>query len=155
MFISRLEAILPILTVKEFDNDMIGYHCKVEHLKTRHDNYSSFLVTCDYGHKKTVMNPEDWQEGVLTIRPFFGQPRANTILKVPPVTSHFQNEKIFDLFLLNYVGLIISYHLLLIYVAMLILFSSVDPSQVLVGRPYSGVYILWRKNISHLCKMVL
>ena len=33
--------------------------------------------------------------------------------------------------------------------------SSVDPSQLLIGRPYGGVSILWRKNLSHLCKVVL
>ena len=82
---------MPILTVKEFVDSMIRDQCKVERLKTRYDNYSSFLVTCDYGHKNTVMNPEEWQEGVL-IRQFFGQPNANMILEVLPITSRSQND---------------------------------------------------------------
>ena len=33
--------------------------------------------------------------------------------------------------------------------------SSVDPGQLLIGRPHGGVSILWRKSISYMCKVVL
>ena len=32
--------------------------------------------------------------------------------------------------------------------------SSVDNRQILVGRPYGGLTILWRKNIAHLCDVI-
>ena len=38
---------------------MIGDQCNVARLKTKHDNPSSSLVTCEYGLKNTVMNPEE------------------------------------------------------------------------------------------------
>ena len=34
-------------------------------------------------------------------------------------------------------------------------FSSVDSGRdVLVGRPYGGISILWKKSISHLCNVI-
>ena len=32
--------------------------------------------------------------------------------------------------------------------------SAVDPGQLLCGRPFGGLSILWRKNIDHLCRIV-
>ena len=91
VFISRLEANISIATIKEYVDNMIGDECKVERLKTKYDSYSSFLVTCGLRYKDTVMNPEEWQVGVL-IRPFFGQPRADTVLEALPITSPSHNE---------------------------------------------------------------
>ena len=31
--------------------------------------------------------------------------------------------------------------------------SSVDVSEILTGRPYGGLTILWRKNIAHTCRI--
>ena len=32
--------------------------------------------------------------------------------------------------------------------------SSVDVSEVLTGRPYGGLTILWRKTIAHICRVI-
>ena len=46
-------------------------------LKTKFPSYSSYsyLVSCDFRHKDTVMNPDEWDE-VILIRPFFGKALA-------------------------------------------------------------------------------
>ena len=39
--------------------------------KTRFPTYSPILVTCDARHTRAVLNPEEWEEGVL-FRRFVG-----------------------------------------------------------------------------------
>ena len=75
VFVSRLEANLTPNVLEDFVKNLISDDCSVMRLKTKFPSYSSYLVSCDFRHKDTVMNPDEWGEGIL-IRPFFGKPLA-------------------------------------------------------------------------------
>ena len=72
LFVSRIETgVLPD-TLKSFVNDLISDTCSVQCLKTRFPDYLSFIVSCDDRHRDTIMNPDEWPEGVL-IRQYIGR----------------------------------------------------------------------------------
>lgn len=71
VFVTRLEADLLPSVLESYVREIISDECTVEKLETRFPSYSSFLVTCDYRHMNTILNPEEWQEGVL-IKRFYG-----------------------------------------------------------------------------------
>ena len=73
IFVSRLEPDLLPTTLKDYVREIIDDECAVEKLNTRFPSYSSFVVTCDFGHLESVLNPEEWEDGVI-IRRFFGLP---------------------------------------------------------------------------------
>ena len=54
-------------------------------------SHSSFLVTCDARHTRTVLNPEEWGEGVL-IRRFVGNLINASQDSSDGVTSHTPNH---------------------------------------------------------------
>ena len=45
-------------------------------LKSKYPTYSSFVITCDEKHRETLMNPDEWEEGIL-LRPFIGKLGTN------------------------------------------------------------------------------
>ena len=72
VFVTRLESYLLLETQKEYVPEFIGDECSVVKLVTRYPSYSSFMVTCDFKHLDSVLNPEEWQQGVL-VRQFYGK----------------------------------------------------------------------------------
>ena len=72
IFVTRLEADLQPSSLKAYVTEIINDECTVEKLATRYPDYSSFLVTCNYNHMDSLLNPEEWQEGVLVKR-FYGR----------------------------------------------------------------------------------
>ena len=71
IFVSRLEPDLLPSTLKDYVKEIIDDDCEVEKRSTRYPSYSSFVVTCDFRHKESLLNPEEWEDGVI-IRRFYG-----------------------------------------------------------------------------------
>ena len=72
IFISRLDPECPIEAVQEFVTTMTGNDCVVEKLKPKFPSYSSFVITVNKEHEDTVLNPDEWEEGLI-LRPFYGK----------------------------------------------------------------------------------
>ena len=72
LFVSRMETGVLPETLKSFVSDLISDVCNVQSLKTKFPDYSSFIVSCDDRHRDTIMNPDEWPEGVL-IRQYIGR----------------------------------------------------------------------------------
>ena len=70
-FVSRLEPDLLRSTLKYYLKEDIDDDCEFEKRSTRYPSYSSFVVTCDFSHKESLLNPEEWGDGVI-IRRFYG-----------------------------------------------------------------------------------
>ena len=45
-------------------------------LKAKYPIYSSSVITCDEKHRETLMNPDEWEEGIL-LRPSIGKLGTN------------------------------------------------------------------------------
>ena len=91
VFISRLEADISPETLKPYVREILNDDCTVEKLNTRFPTYSSFLVTCDARHTRTILNCEEWEEGVL-IRRFVGNLISASEDSSDGVTSHTPNH---------------------------------------------------------------
>ena len=70
VFVSRLEENMSPDAIKNFVNGLINEGCEVEQLRTRYPSYSSFLISCDIRHKDLILNPDEWEEGVLVRRSY-------------------------------------------------------------------------------------
>ena len=68
--ISRLGPNVTAAAVKEFCQVILCEECEVSKLKTNHDSYSSFKITCSMWKKADILNPDSWESGVL-IRQFY------------------------------------------------------------------------------------
>ena len=85
LFVSRIETGVLPETLKSFVSDLISDVCSVQCLKTRFPDYLSFIVSCDDRHRDTIMNPDEWPEGVL-IKQYIGR-----IPNDPTVVSSMSN----------------------------------------------------------------
>ena len=94
LFVSRLEAGLSADILKDFICELIGDECSVSKLTTKYPTYSSFLVICDERHKEAIMNPEEWEEGVLVMKYFnrTGSSMRSSPNLVPNSASNGRNE---------------------------------------------------------------
>ena len=63
--------------LKEFVRELTGTECEVERLKTKYSSYSSFVISCDKSKESVLLDPDEWEKGVL-IRPFYGNVSNNT-----------------------------------------------------------------------------
>ena len=68
LFVSRLEPDVTANMLTDYIHELINDDCTVTRFTTRYPSYSSFLVSFDMRHKDTVMNPDEWGEGVLVRR---------------------------------------------------------------------------------------
>ena len=72
LFVSRIETGVLPETLNSFVSALISDVCNVQCLQTKFPDYSSFIVSCDDRHRDTIMNPDEWPEGVL-IRQYIGR----------------------------------------------------------------------------------
>ena len=72
IFVSRLAPEFPVEELHEFVRELTGTDCEIHKLKTKYPNYSSFVITCDKISEKTLLDPDEWEKGII-IRPFFGR----------------------------------------------------------------------------------
>ena len=63
IFVSRF---LPDMSVEEV---RVYVEFEIVKLKSKCPIYSSFFTTCDEKHRETLMNPDEWEDGIL-LRPF-------------------------------------------------------------------------------------
>ena len=77
VFVSRLAQDFSSEVLREFVFELTGdVNCKVEKLNTKLPYYSSFVVTCHKEHEETLLDPSEWEKGVL-IRRYY-EKRPNT-----------------------------------------------------------------------------
>ena len=72
IFVSRLAPEFAVEELHEFVRELTGTDCEIHKLKTKYPNYSSFVIICDKINEKTLLDPDEWEKGIL-IRPFFGR----------------------------------------------------------------------------------
>ena len=72
VFVSRLLPDISVEVIREYVSGLVSDDFEIVKLKTRYPSYSSFVITCDLKHRDTLLNPEEWEEGVL-LRPFLGK----------------------------------------------------------------------------------
>ena len=71
IFVSRLDPEFPLEELHEFVHELTGNaSCEIEKLKSRFPTYASYVITCDKCYEKTLLDPDEWEEGVI-IRPFY------------------------------------------------------------------------------------
>ena len=71
VFISRLKPRTTADEIAEYVREIAGVDANVERIDSRRTNYASFLIYVDRGAAEKVLDPEEWQEGVI-VRPFRG-----------------------------------------------------------------------------------
>ena len=72
IFVSRLAPDFPVEELQEFIKELTGDDStEITTLKTKFPTYSSFVITCNKQHETILLDPDEWEEGVL-IRPFVG-----------------------------------------------------------------------------------
>ena len=76
--------------MKEYVKGLIGEDCDVEKLNSRFPSYSSFVITCSKCHENTLLDPDEWEEGLL-VRPFYGKTVKNNMNKKDEVLSNENN----------------------------------------------------------------
>ena len=72
IFVSRLDPECHVEELREFIRELTGSDCEIDQLKTKYPSYSSFVITCDKQHEKTLLDPDEWETGII-IRPFWGE----------------------------------------------------------------------------------
>ena len=70
IFVSRLGSDVSNHAVKIFVMSMLGENVDVERLETKYNTYSSFKIRCSIRVRNKVLDPKNWDAGVL-IRPFY------------------------------------------------------------------------------------
>ena len=73
IFVSRLAPEVSLSAVKNFCYSMLNEDCNVEKLPTKFQTYSSFKITCGAEMKNVILNPDNWEAGII-IRPFYDHP---------------------------------------------------------------------------------
>ena len=77
IFVSRVDPSVSIDSIKEFVRELTGTECNIDKVKTKYPTYASYVITCDCRHEQLLMNPDEWEEGIL-IRKFYGKLTHNT-----------------------------------------------------------------------------
>ena len=73
IFVSRLAPEFPIEELREFVQELTGStSIDVEKLNSKYPTYSSFVITCEKSFEKVLLDPDEWEKGVI-IRPFYGK----------------------------------------------------------------------------------
>ena len=70
IFVSRLNPDITVEAVVEFVKGSTGEEPKVEKLSTKFPNHSSFKIVCNQNCENAILNPDEWEEGIL-IRRYF------------------------------------------------------------------------------------
>ena len=86
MFVTRLAPSVTVESLKEFILELTGSECEIEKLQTKAPDYASFAISCNKEHEATVMNPDEWEEGVL-LRHFYGKWPSENMLSIGQSTS--------------------------------------------------------------------
>ena len=71
IFVSRLDPDETEQSIVEYVQEITGQVCIVRKLNTRAVTFSSFVIACKEDIVEKIMDPEEWEEGVI-IRPFIG-----------------------------------------------------------------------------------
>ena len=71
IFISRCQTYITVDQIREYVQEIAGVESDVERIQSRSQNYASFLITVDKSVEDKVLDPDEWQEG-LVVRPFRG-----------------------------------------------------------------------------------
>ena len=72
--------------MKEYVKGLIGEDCEVEKLNSKFPSYSSFVISCSKNHENKLLDPDEWEEGLL-VRPFYGKIVKNTVHKDDGLSS--------------------------------------------------------------------
>ena len=72
IFVSRLEPSASVEGLTEYLYEITGKPLKVAKMTTKHPSYSSFVIVCEKDDETKLLNPDEWEEGVL-VRRFYGQ----------------------------------------------------------------------------------
>ena len=76
VFFSRLLLDMSAEEVRVYVGGFLTDDFEIVKLKSKYPTYSSFVITCDEKHRETLMNPDEWEEGIL-LRPFIGKLGTN------------------------------------------------------------------------------
>ena len=71
IFLSRLNLQCTVDQIKEHVHEIIGTDSVVERIQNKSSLYASFLITVDKDHEDKILDPDEWQEGLI-VRPFRG-----------------------------------------------------------------------------------
>ena len=78
IFVSRLDPEFPLEELCQFVQELTGNaSCEIEKLKSRFPTYASFVITCDRCYEKTLLDPDEWEQGII-IRPFYLKRSVNS-----------------------------------------------------------------------------
>ena len=68
---SRVKPQSTVEEIKEYVQEIAGVDADVMKIQSRNTHYSSFLIPVDKNVEDRVLDPDEWQEGLI-IRPFPG-----------------------------------------------------------------------------------
>ena len=71
IFLSRVRPTISVDQIREFVHGIAGADADVERIQTRNANYSAFLIKVEKRVEDRVLDPDEWEEGLI-IRPFRG-----------------------------------------------------------------------------------
>ena len=71
IFVSRVRPSTTVDQIRDFVRSIAGVDAVVDRIQTRSDKYASFLVQVEKAVEKFVLDPDEWEEGLI-IRPFRG-----------------------------------------------------------------------------------
>ena len=72
VFVSRLGPNTTADMLKNYVKDALDKEVEVTRLQTRYPTYASFVVSCNFLDKDTILSADSWEEGVL-VREFRGK----------------------------------------------------------------------------------
>ena len=91
IFLSRLNPNIPAEEIKEYVREIANVESIVERIQSRNTAYASFVITVDRGAEERVLDPDEWQEGLI-VRPFRGQLRRRGDDTLPPPAHRGHGE---------------------------------------------------------------
>ena len=71
IFVSRVRPTTTVDEIREFVRSITGEDAAVQRIVTRNEKYASFLVSVEKQVEDQVLDPDEWEEGLI-IRPFRG-----------------------------------------------------------------------------------
>ena len=63
---SRLDPEMTREGLKEYVRELLGVDCDVKHVKAKFPSSSSFVITVSKSHKAALLDPDAWEEGLIT-----------------------------------------------------------------------------------------
>ena len=77
IFVSRAQPHITAEEIRDYVREISGADSEVERIQAQTQEYASFLVIVDKSVQEKVLDPDEWQEGLI-VRPFRGVLRHHT-----------------------------------------------------------------------------